>query len=182
MISFDPCRHEYRDGEIIIRSVTQILKDAGIIDNKWYSEEARDRGSAVHDLCERYAQGKRVDNLGRPLAALEYVNAFANWIHLCHVYAIETEKIITGEINGHRYAGRFDLKADINGKTVMVDIKTGKKAKWHKIQLAAYTLSENTQKAMELYLHPDGAFIQDYLTPSQLLWGIEEFKKAIAKE
>jgi hypothetical protein len=58
-MTFDPVLHEYRDGDLIIQSVTQILKRAGHIDDRWYSEEARERGSAVHELCERFNKGIR---------------------------------------------------------------------------------------------------------------------------
>ena len=34
---FDPALHEYSDGGVIIRSVTQILKAAGLIDDRWFS-------------------------------------------------------------------------------------------------------------------------------------------------
>jgi hypothetical protein len=75
-MTFDPVLHEYRDGEIIIESVTQILKRAGLIDDRWFSEEARDR--AARSIRLRTLRPRRpFDNAGRHLSSLQYVNAFA---------------------------------------------------------------------------------------------------------
>lgn len=178
-MTFDPVLHEYRDGDTIIESVTQILKRAGMIDDQWFNEEARDRGSAVHTLCERYAHGVRFDNAGRPLSSLQYVNAFARFVGDFGAYAIDTEVIVYGEINGHRYAGKYDIQAEIHGKRVLIDIKTGAKAKWHSIQLAAYAMQINPHSAMDLYLKADGTYQASWLTPGQLVDGIRLFRSAL---
>lgn len=178
-MTFDPALHEYRDGDTIIESVTQILKRAGLIDDRWFSEEARDRGSAVHTLCERYAHGIRFDNTGRPLASLQYVNAFAQFIEDFGAYAIDTETLIYGEINGHRYAGKYDLLAEIKSKRVLIDIKTGAKAKWHPVQLAAYAMQAKPHSAMDLYLKANGTYQASWLTPGQLVDGGRIFKSAL---
>lgn len=179
-MTFDPVLHEYRDGEVIIPSVTQVLKRAGLIDDQWYSEEARERGSAVHELCERFTKGIRADEIGRPLASLEYVNAFAAWMKKSRAYAIETESLIDRTLNGYRYAGKFDLLAEIGGRKILVDYKTGPKAPWHPTQIAAYALGSNPDGAMVLYLKKDGKFVENWLTPFEIVRGIQEFKKALA--
>lgn len=178
-MNFDPALHEYSDGGVIIRSVTQILKGAGLIDDRWFSEEARDRGSAVHTLCERYAHGVRFDNAGRPLASLQYVNAFAAFVSEFGAYAINTETMIEGNIDGHRYAGKYDLVAEIQGKRVLIDIKTGAKAKWHPVQLAAYAMQAKPHSAMDLYLKANGKYQASWLTPGQLVDGARQFRRAL---
>jgi len=99
---FNAGRHEYSDNGIIIPSVTQILKAAGVFDDRFYNEEARERGSAVHELCERYSNGERHDKRGRLLASIEYVNAFAAWQADTMAYALVTESIVHGSYNGKR--------------------------------------------------------------------------------
>jgi len=178
-MNFNPDLHEYSDGDVIIPSVTQILKGAGLIDDQWFSEEARDRGSAVHTLCERYAHGVRFDDTGRPLASLQYVNAFARFVSDFGVYAIDTETLIEGIVNGRRYAGKYDLLAEIQGKRVLIDLKTGAKAKWHSVQIAAYAMQINPHSAMDLYIKADGKYIASWLTPGQIVDGIRQFKEAI---
>jgi hypothetical protein len=47
-IQFDEAAHLYTVAGVERPSVTQILKDAGLIDTTWYTDEARERGRAVH--------------------------------------------------------------------------------------------------------------------------------------
>lgn len=183
---FNSDRHEYSDNGIIIQSVTQLLKAAGIIDDRFFSAEARDRGSAVHELCERYANGERYDNIGRELASLEYVNAFASWQHDSKAYALRTESIIHGEHNGKRYAGRCDGLFEIRGQRVLVDFKTGAPVEWHSYQLAAYALASfedgtkvNPNYVSALYFHADGTYHDDRLSGARLLNGIAKFKECL---
>lgn len=176
---FDPVRHEYRDGDTLIPSVTQILAASGLINDRWYSEESRELGSAVHTLCERYANGERFDDTGRELEGLEYVNAFSAWMRDTRAYAIMTECIIDHVLNGHRYAGKFDLLAEIGGKRVLIDLKTGAKAKWHHAQIAAYSLAMNPDRGAVLYLRAGGTYKEDRLTGTEMVVGIEKFKECL---
>jgi len=189
IIDFDEDLHEYSIHSRIIPSVTQILKNAGYIDDRFFTKESRDRGTAVHELCRRYAEGVRTDALNRPLEKLEYVNAFASWMKRNHVYVIKSETTIYGNINGKEYAGRFDILADINGKKVLVDIKTGGKIKWHNLQLAAYAIASfengervNPERLMDLYVKKDGKFTESYINPIELPSYIEEFKNALLSQ
>jgi hypothetical protein len=159
--------------------VTEILKDSGEIDSRWFTAEARERGSAVHKLAQRYANGERVDDLGRPLESLEYVNALAAWFRDKKVYAIATEQMIEGCVNGHKYAGTFDLLAEIGGKRVLVDYKTGAGMKWHPAQIAAYALAVNPDRCIMLHLKADGGYKENIIAGAQLLAGLDKFKEAI---
>jgi len=187
---FHPATHEYtEDDGTPIPSVTQIIKAAGIIDDRWYTADARDKGSAVHELCERYAAGLRVDSRGNPLHAYEYVNAFAAWMRERGVFALSTECRVYHKINGKAYAGTYDLLADIDGKTVLVDIKTGAKAKWHAVQLAAYAMahpvvggvvnvfSVNPDALAVLYLRADGTYRYERIPGARMVEAIHEFKE-----
>lgn len=189
MIDFDPELHVYTDSETgeVIRSVTQVLQDSGHIDGRWFTAEARDRGSAVHTLCERYAKGDRFDALGRPLESLEYVNAFASWVKARRPYLVASECIVSHELNGKRYAGKFDGIYEFLGqKRTLVDVKTGARAKWHPIQLVAYSLAKlndgtrvNPDSMMDLYLRKDGTFRECYVTGLEMVKAIEDFKEAL---
>lgn len=187
---FNPDRHEYaEDDGTPIPSVTQILKASGVIDDRWYTAEARDKGSAVHSLCERYANGERRDKRGGALADFEYVNAFSRWMSDYGVYSFYTEQRVYNRINGHAYAGTFDLLAEINGKRMLVDIKTGAKAKWHAVQLAAYAMAKpvdcgivgkspvNPDGCAVLYLKADGSYRYDRIPGPRLVEAIRQFKE-----
>jgi hypothetical protein len=182
---YDPIKHEYDGGRS--PSVTTVLKASGYIDDRWMTEEGRERGSAVHELCERYASGERFDKRGRELASLEYVNAFAAWMRDTMAYAITTECIIHHMLNGRPYAGRFDLLAEIGRKRQLVDLKTGAKAKWHKIQIAAYALARfdderlvNPDQCSCLYLRADGSYKEDRMSGAEMLENIALWKDALA--
>jgi hypothetical protein len=181
MLEFNPALHEYRDGDVVVPSVTHVLKTAGIVNDRFFtSAEARDKGVAAHELCERYAQGRRVDARGRRLDGLEYVNAFAAWIRGTGAYAVSTEATIDHVIDGFRYCGRYDLLAEIRGLRVLVDIKTGAVAWWHVIQLTAYSLAVNPGMAMALYLKPSGEFVERYVSPAETLEALSAWKSALA--
>jgi RecB family exonuclease len=186
MIDFYAPLHQYTDRDTgeVIPSVTQILKAAGIIDDRFYTEEARDRGSAVHTLCERYAKGERTDAKGRPLASLEYVNAFVKWMDEAdddgtELSYMKTEGIIEHELFGIRYCGKYDIFCEQNGTSLLVDIKTGAPAKWHLLQLAAYALAINPTYIMDLYLSADGTYSERVLSPRALLYATDEWKAAL---
>lgn len=188
MIDFDEELHVYSDGGIVIPSVTQVLKKAGLIDDRFYNAEARDRGSAVHALCERYANGERVDSINRPLDGLEYVNAFSRWMHDRKAYPLNLESVVSHTINGNRYAGKFDGIYQIDGRRVLIDVKTGCKSKWHKIQLAAYSMASmidgkkvNPDRCTALYLTANGKYKDECFTGFELLQAVSDFKDALAK-
>jgi len=186
---FDPEFHRYYldDGTTEIPGVTSILTRAGYIDDRFFTEEARDRGSAVHDLCERYSHGERLDRKGRELRALEYVNAFSAWIRDTGAYAVKTEGLVCGCINGRYYGGKFDGLYEIAGEIVLIDIKTGAKAKWHGAQLAAYSMAKdattgekiNPRAMIDLYLRADGTYKTNALNASELVEGVRVFRDAI---
>ena len=178
---FNPVLHEYRDGDTIIPSVTQILKSAGMIDDRWFTAEACERGSAVHSLCQRYANGERRDDLGRELASLEYVNALAAWFRDRRPYAIATEQMIEGDLDGRRYAGTFDLLAEVDGKRWLIDYKTGAGMKWHPAQIAAYALAVNPDRCMMLHLRADGTYKEAFIQGRGLLDGLGDFRDALNK-
>lgn len=186
MIEFNAELHEYSENGVIIPSVTQILQNAGYIDARWFTAEARDRGSAVHTLCERYAKGERQDSTGKPLAYREYVNSFCSWFLDNRPYLIASECIVSHTLNGKRYAGKFDGIYEIGGRRILVDVKTGAKAKWHPIQLVAYSLAElnegtkvNPDAMMDLYLKPDGTYRECYVTGAEMVKAIDDFKEAM---
>ena len=180
-MTFDPLLHEYRDDETIIPSVTQVLKSAGLIDDRFFTAEAREKGSAVHKLAQRYANGERRDDLGRELAILEYVNALAAWFRARKPYAIATEQMIEGDLDGHRYAGTFDLLAEVDGKRWLIDYKTGAGLKWHPAQIAAYALAVNPDRCMMLHLRADGTYKEAFIQGWALLDGLEDFRKSLKK-
>ena len=107
MLTYDDSRHEYSDSGEIIPSVTQLLSSYFDIDASHYAPGAAERGTRAHELCAAYAAGKtaNLDN--------GYALAFADWCLSTGAEPLEIEQMIEGEIDGRRFAGRFDLTAKL---------------------------------------------------------------------
>jgi len=182
-MTFDSALHEYRDGDTVVPSVTQVLKAAGHIDDRWFSQEAADRGSAVHELCDRYARGMRYDRDGTNLlVSYPYLSSFSKWLRDTGAYVVRTETGIDAVLAGRRFAGRYDILADIDGKMTVVDIKTSSgAARWHQIQVAAYAYACKATHAAVLYLKPHMAYRERRLNAAEVLTGIADFTDALKR-
>ena len=72
---------------------------------------------------------------------------------------INVEQVIKYKNNNIRYMGRYDALAEINGKTVLIDLKTGNFYPYYQMQLSAYwaSISPFPERAMIVRCdtHPD---------------------------
>lgn len=85
------------------------------------SDTAKARGTTVHSIVEAWKQ------IGMFEVAPEFVgykNAFAKWLGDTQAEIQTQEKTVVSEV--HRYAGTLDMLVTINGRKVIVDVKTGK--------------------------------------------------------
>jgi hypothetical protein len=176
MIYFDDDGHVYSDGWNEIPGVTSVLASYFEIDTAFYTPGAAERGTRAHDLCAAYVAGERGE-LRDP-----YARAFAQWLFDSGAEPLESEQIIEGELGGMRYAGRYDLIVKLGGRRVLVDLKTGIKAKWHAAQVAAYSVAVKPPpaRAAVLYLHRDETYRLEILSPGELAHGLVTFKAALA--
>lgn len=95
------------------------------------TEEARDRGSRIHDGIDAAVRGR--DHAPTPRDG-------ALWYHwsrflLKHRIQPQTEQYIVGD----GFGGTYDLSAEIDGVPSLVDVKTGKFKDSFALQLAAYS-------------------------------------------
>ncbi len=121
---------------------SEIAKAERWVDDSFYTEEARDRGSAVHDAGLLLLQGML--NFG----ALDkrwkgYLLSLADALGELEIEPILVEIPLASR--SFRFAGKFDLLARIRKAIWLIDIKTGGPQDWHSLQLAAYhiLLAEN---------------------------------------
>ena len=135
--------------------VTDILRDAGLIDTTWFTQEARDRGTAVHAAIHYLLDGD-LDRDTLDPAIEPIVAAFVAWAGL------DLSEVIACEMHlddmGLGYQGRPDLICRRpDGKVWIIDYKCGAPAPWHGAQLAAY-LHAYGQEALRanLYLTNSG--------------------------
>lgn len=144
--------HVYTDSDTgrVYPSVTQIIKDAGMMgflpSDPWYME----RGTAVHEATALFDQG-RLDYDALDPRIRGYVDAWA-------LFTVDTDFgpafIETSFVHTeYGYAGTLDR----NG----LDIKTGAYCPWHALQAAAYARlsGEECKIWRTVYLSDDGRYV-----------------------
>lgn len=170
-LTFDAYAHAYILSGCQIPSVTQILTARGLIDDQWFTEEARDRGTAVHAAVHYLNEGQLDEGTIDPRID-SYLDAYRK-------FRMETafEPLVCEASMGSAklgYAGTVDLLGWMRAVDglALIDIKTGAHARWHFVQLAAYDelISENAahlglhdradlpQRRLTLELHKDGTY------------------------
>lgn len=123
------------DNRGLYPSVTEILSP--YIAKDWFTDESRDRGTAVHAAISAHLQGVWV----KPLAPdhQPYFDSARRWIDL----AVDKVILVETRLKDHglKYCGKPDLVCVLNGDDVksLVDFKTAQaESNWWKIQTAAY--------------------------------------------
>lgn len=155
-------------------SVTDVI--APYIDKGWFTDECRERGSAVHAVCEAHMQGLYAPKLISTWQL--YVDSFKRWADLV------IDKIILAEVrlvnDSLGYCGKPDAIITMKGtdKVILVDWKTSQgRQKWWELQICAYReLAEyngiKTQRGLSVRLKKDGlmAIADEY--PDMKAWNI----------
>lgn len=101
------------------------------------SQKAMDRGTTIHDVVEAYKNNApRITTIP---ALQGYVTAFYKWVDDNQVELVEQERTVFSR--QFWYAGTFDMKVRLNGKSDiwLIDLKTSKDIyKEYELQLSAY--------------------------------------------
>lgn len=139
MITYDESKHIYKMDGIKIPSVTQVLKFAGEINDRWYAPGSAQLGTYLHAACtvidkfiltaENYSDDE--DNYQR-LQAWEKFKAETK------VQFLEIEKKYVSK--KYLFAGTPDRVCMFPQGKAIIDIKRGASASWHGLQLNAYRL------------------------------------------
>ena len=156
--------HVYRVGGSEFVSVTQAIRETGLMgDTSFYTEQARDRGTAVHAMVEYYDQGD-LDEATLDPALAGYLDAYRRFLvdYEPAWQLIEAQRADTTL----RYAGTVDRAGRLKGvkHPVVLDVKSGSPEAWHAIQLSAYKHLEAAELGAALiaryalYLSPDGSY------------------------
>lgn len=138
-VSFDAGLHRYTDADgNILPSVTQLIGRWWPIDRTFFTEDGAQRGTDVHEYTSMLDQSL-ITPLGIGDDDLQpYVSAWMDYVALTGpVFSLIETPL------GHsrwKYAGTVDRVAQLGGKTVVIDLKTGSKQPWHAVQTAAYSV------------------------------------------
>ena len=163
-VAFDATTHRYSSGDVALVSVTQAIRAAGLMgDTSYFTDEARDRGTAVHQMVEFFDQGD-LDEEGLDPALRPYLDAYQWFVHdhqptWTHIEARRADLTL-------RYAGTVDRAGTLvtTPHAVVLDIKSGAPAPWHRVQLSAYLrlvraeLPKPVAIRYALYLSADGTY------------------------
>ncbi len=156
---FDAETHTYRIGGRVVPSVTQVLREAGLIDTRWYTEEGRDRGAYIHLITELSDQGilleRQVDEEYRG-----YLAAWRKFLRDTGAKVVENECRVWHTTLG--YAGQMDRLVIWNKRDWIIDIKGGGVSKWECIQTAGYAGARPADRPppqrFAVHLKPNGKF------------------------
>ena len=141
-------------------------------------DNAATRGRSIHLAMERLARDGEIPSLHDfPEDDRPYVTGLANFWLKHRIKAEHTELIVAD--TGEGYAGRLDLLAEIDGKRMVLDLKTGKGRVYDEalVQVAAYRKAlvasgyGPTDGAAVLGLAGDGSYtyVESLVHPGQFL-------------
>ena len=119
---------------------------------------ARDIGTAVHGQIESILRKQPVSPTPE---TSPFVYAFTSFLATERPEFLGVEQMVANLT--YRYAGTFDFGARMRGRTALVDVKTGKLKKSHRLQLAGYTAAEFIGFEGDPEKHPLPRFRDHYI-------------------
>ncbi|MGH9437125.1 MAG: hypothetical protein ACRD22_04325 [Terriglobia bacterium] len=142
-IDFDEEQHIYAVDGVVRPSVTQALKEAGLIDTTWYTDEARLRGKAVHAATQFLDE----DDLDWDTVAPKYLGYVRAWEQFrrdsgFRISRDSQDRLFLEYRLYHPvfgYCGTLDRLGTIGSGAYLIDLKTGDPDEWHGYQLAGYS-------------------------------------------
>jgi hypothetical protein len=134
-LEFDSDNHQFKIDGRPIPSVTQIIKGAGLIDDRWFDDYYSERGSAVHLTCQLFDEGD-LDEANLDPVLSGYLSGWKKFRSDTGFTPDEIEKQVYNlEL---QYAGMLDRFGVLAGVPTIIDIKSGAVPWWVGIQLAGY--------------------------------------------
>ena len=181
-LKFVAADHTYHIGEQELISVTTVLREAGLIDTRWYNDEAALRGTTVA-IATMIGDEGGLDRAAVPeqwrgyVAAWERFKGEVGFVVQCAEYVVSNQAMgVAGKIDR---VGCFHMSARDRGDWIL-ELKTGAQEEWHWLQLAGYRecVDFSCQVAV-VYLKEDGGYTFVRRDFSQHLRDRETFKAAV---
>lgn len=165
-LSFDPDTHTYAYDGAQVPSVTQILSGVGMVDSRFFTEEARTRGTYVHRATEFIDSGS-LDWESLDPVLLPYCQAYMRFVEDVRPEILLSERPLYHP--DFKYAGTLDRLMKFNGSVAIVDFSTGDPIPAKEIQVSAYRElvwanrftdigNHLASKAFTLWLRNDGTY------------------------
>ncbi len=143
-------------------SITQLLEVSGWSDPRWFTEESRRRGTAVHDITAQ------MDLAGLDAESVDAYKGYAIAYQAMRDRLRPTwHAIEEAEMEPQwRFGGRPDRVGMVFGARTIVELKSGVKTKAHPIQTALqaklvswrYGVPPTLWQRITVYLKPNGKY------------------------
>jgi hypothetical protein len=171
VLHFNEERHEYMVDGVLRPSVTQALKEAGLIHTEWYTDEARLRGKAVHAACQFLDE----NDLDWDTVLPEYRGFVQGWESFKRDSGFQIGRAANGQPlieyrlyhPGFGYSSTLDREGSIGSDDYLLDIKTGGPEEWHGYQLAGYSQclpQPLARKRLTVHLKANGRYTSIHST------------------
>ncbi len=159
-LHFDPVAHRYTYGGRELISVTQALKVSGLITSFNYTDEAAERGTAVHAAVQGF-HANGFDLAALPEEHAGYFDAYLAFAAEGGFVVCGCEERVCDPVMG--YAGTLDLRGQFRNHQTgvdLIDIKTGAVPEWVGYQTAAYArlLTGSPVRRWALNLRANGTY------------------------
>ena len=181
-LTFDEETHTYCLDGTRVPSVTQVISAAGLVDTRWHTPEACERGKYVHQAIEFFVHGVlSKDCLDARL--VPYLDGFELFIMQSGFKTTYCElRLASPRL---RYAGTLDLYGEINGVSWLIDFKSVAAVPAYDVQLAAYAAlareaGMTVNKLGAICLNADGKYNLREVKQSASAW--EVFQAALVVE
>jgi hypothetical protein len=115
--------------------VTAILQASGLVDTSWFTDEARDRGSALHAAAHFLDEGD-LDWESVDPSVLPRLRQYQKFLEEVKPEILSIEESVVNETL--LYCGRLDRRVRIGGREGVLDIKSPYRAAWQALQVAMY--------------------------------------------
>jgi hypothetical protein len=126
--------HKYWKNDLRIPGISEVLKSAGLIDDRWFTEHSREKGSGAHAACHFFDEDDLVESSLDPVI-IPHVEAWKKFRSETGFKPTIIEKKLYSAV--FNFAGTPDRAGILNGDEVGVEIKTGAISFVTGLQLAA---------------------------------------------
>lgn len=115
--------------------VSDVLREFGLTDSRFYDEDSRTRGHAVHLAIKLIEKGTLDEESLDPII-VPWVEGYRKFKAELSFKAQYFEQAVCNRL--WRFAGTLDLMGTIAGSPVLIDVKTGAAPKSAALQTGAY--------------------------------------------
>jgi hypothetical protein len=157
VIQFDEATHTYTVEGVKYPSVTEILKEMGLIDTSWFTPEGCVRGQYVHQIIE-WSINEELDTYSVDPLLTGYLEAWERFTADTGWWPILTEHRMASEV--YHFAGTADqIGLFSNNQRAIIDIKSGAVSPCTPLQLSGYEILYGQPcKRFALQLHDNGTY------------------------